>query len=118
MYSYIIRIFNDDSGKDEPLSGGLVIRNNRTATRTDSDGKFSITVDADVDRLVLTFVDPGGNYMTTTKVIHINIKCLLESFLQAKCFKIHFATKVSKTLSRILYFTSISKIGSYNFFLE
>nr|XP_018672832.1 cartilage intermediate layer protein-like isoform X1 [Ciona intestinalis] len=56
-------------GTEMPLSHGTVIRNNRSAATTDVNGKFSLNVDSDVDRLVLTFVDRFRRLMTTTKIL-------------------------------------------------
>ena len=99
------RVFNDQTGSDLPLINGLVIRNNRTATRTDSDGKFSLTVDADVDRLVLTFVDPKRYFMTTTKVM-LFMHC---KFLERKMLGNIITNQIAKTNSNLFkYYGNVS----------
>ncbi|XP_076799587.1 uncharacterized protein LOC143444282 [Clavelina lepadiformis] len=59
----------DERSEEIPLRNGLVMRENRTATHTDDEGKFLLNINADVDRLVITFVDPYAQLMTTTKVL-------------------------------------------------
>jgi len=56
-----------DDGSQIPLRFGFVVRNNRSAATTDNEGQFSVSVDPDVDRLVLTFIDNNNKLMTTTK---------------------------------------------------
>ena len=55
-------------GEEIFLANGNVMSNNRTSTRTDRQGQFTITVNPNVGRLVLTFSDPEHRFMKTTKV--------------------------------------------------
>ncbi|XP_076814750.1 IgGFc-binding protein-like [Clavelina lepadiformis] len=56
-------------GEEIVLANGNVMSNNRTSTRTDRQGQFTITVNPNVGRLVLTFSDPEHRFMKTTKVL-------------------------------------------------
>ncbi|GCC38455.1 hypothetical protein chiPu_0016969 [Chiloscyllium punctatum] len=58
----------------EAMRFGLIFMSGKKISMTGFRGSFSIQVPADIDRLVLTFVDRYGKFVNTTKILPFNKK--------------------------------------------